>query len=134
VNRHPDSSHDTVPDATLPLAAQFLIGSVWIFHGLYSKILRGIPRHRAIVARVLGERHADLATTVIGAGEIVLGLWVFSGWQRVPCASVQTLALVSMNTLEIMLAADLLISAIGMLGLNAGFVATIWYWATASRG
>lgn len=119
---------------TLALLAQLLIGSVWIFHGLYSKILRGIPRHRAIVARVLGERHADLATNVIGAGEIALGLWVFSGWQRVPCATLQTLALVSMNALEIALAADLLLSAVGMLALNSAFVATIWYWATATRG
>ena len=114
------------------ISLQFLIGGVWVFHGLYSKILRGIPRHRAIVARVLGETHADLATTVIGAGEILLGLWVFSGWQRVPCAAVQTLALVSMNVLEIALAADLLISAIGMLALNAGFLSAIWYWATAA--
>lgn len=116
------------------LLAQILIGAVWIFHGFYSKVLRGIPRHRAIVARVLGERHADLATTVIGIGEVALGLWVFSGWQRVGCASAQTLALVSMNVLEIALAADLLVSAIGMLALNAGFLTLIWYWATASRG
>lgn len=116
------------------ITLQVFIGSVWIFHGLYSKILRGIPRHRAIVARVLGERHADLATTVIGVGEIILGLWVFSGWQRVPCAAAQTLTLLSMNVLEIALAADLLISALGMLALNGGFVVAIWYWATSARG
>jgi len=115
------------------LFAQIIIGSVWIFHGLYSKLLRGIPRHRAIVARVLGERHADLATKAIGVGEIVLGFWVFSDWQRVPCAAVQTLALVSMNVLEIALAADLLISAVGMVALNAGFITMIWYWATTVR-
>jgi hypothetical protein len=27
-------------------AAQIVIGGVWVFHGLYSKILSGIPRHR----------------------------------------------------------------------------------------
>jgi DoxX-like family len=114
------------------LAAQVAIGSVWIFHGLYSKLLRRIPRHRAIVARVFGERHADLATNLIGIGEICLGLWAFTGWQRVACATVQTVALLSMNALEIVLAADLLISALGMLALNAGFVALIWSWATRS--
>jgi uncharacterized membrane protein YphA (DoxX/SURF4 family) len=113
--------------------AQILIGCVWIFHGLYSKLLRGIPRHRAIVARVLGERHADLATNAIGLAEITLGIWTLTGWQRIPCAAVQTVALVSMNALEIALAADLLISAIGMLVLNAGFIAVIWLWATAAR-
>jgi DoxX-like family len=115
------------------ILAQILIGSVWIFHGLYSKLLRGIPRHRAIVARVLGERHADRATNVIGIAEICLGIWALTGWQRVACAGVQTLALVSMNALEVMLAADLLISALGMLALNAGFLALIWSWATVRR-
>jgi hypothetical protein len=52
----------------------------------------------------------------------------------VPCAAAQTLALVSMNVIEIALAADLLISAVGMLALNAGFLTVIWYWATAPRG
>jgi len=113
--------------------AQVLIGSVWIFHGFYSKLLRGIPRHRAIIARVLGEQHADRATTLIGVSEILLGVWVFSGWHRIPCAAVQTLALVSMNALEIALAADLLVSAIGMVALNVGFLTAVWYWATGTR-
>jgi hypothetical protein len=115
------------------LAFQILIGAVWIFHGLYSKLLRGIPRHRAIVARVLGEARADLATNVIGVGEVLLGIWALTGWQRVPCAALQTVGLISMNALEIALAVDLLISAIGMVALNCGFVAVIWYWALAAR-
>ena len=110
-----------------------LIGSVWVFHGLYSKILDGIPRHRLIVSRILGEDTGGPATILIGSMEILLGLWTFSGLQRRACATVQTLAILSMNTLEIYLANDLLISAIGMLALNAAFIAMIWYWALAKR-
>jgi hypothetical protein len=117
----------------LLLAAQGLIGAVWIFHGLYSKLLNGIPRHRQIVARILGERHARLATSVIGIGEIIVGLWALSGWERVLCASAQTAALVAMNTIEIAMAADLLISAVGMVLLNGTFLTVIWTWALASR-
>ena len=29
----------------LPMQSTLLIAGVWIFHGLYSKILNGIPRH-----------------------------------------------------------------------------------------
>ena len=105
------------------------IGSVWVFHGLFSKLSNGIPRHRLIVGRILGEGIADWATLVIGILEISLGLWIFSGPWRRPCALVQTLALVSMNFLEILLARDLLISAAGMVALNLGFIALIWYWA-----
>jgi hypothetical protein len=110
-----------------------LIGSVWVFHGLYSKILDGIPRHKLIVSRILGDDIGGPATLVIGSMEILLGLWAFSGWQRRACAAVQTLAILSMNSLEIYLANDLLISAIGMLVLNAAFITVIWYWALAKR-
>ena len=116
--------------------AGVLTGSVWVFHGLYSKILDRIPRHRLIVARILGERLARPATKLIGGGEILLGVWVFTGWQPLACATVQTAALVAMNTLEILLAGDLLISAAGMVILNLGFLALLWRWAlgVAAKG
>jgi uncharacterized membrane protein YphA (DoxX/SURF4 family) len=107
-----------------------LIGSVWVFHGLYSKISGGIPRHRQIVERILGEGIADFATLVIGVLEVLLGLWIFSRIWRRACALLQTLALVSMNFLEILLAKDLLISAPGMVALNLTFLSLVWHWAT----
>jgi hypothetical protein len=108
---------------------QILIGSVWIFHGLYSKLLNGIPRHRLIVGKILGAANAGIATRTIGLLEVLLGLWAFTGWQPVVCAVVQTAAIVAMNTLEIFLAAELLISAIGMVILNLGFLSLVWHWA-----
>jgi len=106
-----------------------LIGSVWVFHGLFSKILGGIPRHQAIVGRVLGNEHAASATLTVGIGEVALGLWVFSRIWRRGSALVQTLALVAMNTLEILLAKDLLVSALGMVTLNLLFLSVVWCWA-----
>ena len=114
-------------------SATILIGSVWIFHGLYSKILDGIPRHRLIAERILGDEIGGVAIVVIGALEISLGLWAFSGRYRRMCAMVQTVAIVSMNALEIWLAKDLLISAAGMVALNAIFLSLVWLWATAQR-
>jgi len=114
---------------TIHTLVQIAIGCVWIFHGLYSKVLNGIPRHRQIVERVLGKNVGQFATKVIGVLEVLLGLWVFSGWERVSCAGVQTLAIAGMNTLEIIFAADLLISAVGMLFLNVGFLTLVWLWA-----
>jgi len=106
-----------------------LIGSVWVFHGLYSKILNGIPRHRQIVERILGEGVADFATLAIGILEVLLGIWIFCGFFKRTCATVQTLAIVAMNSLEIYLAPDLLISALGMVFLNLIFLSMVWYWA-----
>jgi hypothetical protein len=56
-----------------------LTGGVWVFHGLYSKILKGIPRHQLIVGRILGERYARPATKLIGCGEVLLGPRAFTG-------------------------------------------------------
>lgn len=116
------------------LIPRLVVGAVWIFHGLYSKLLDGIPRHRMIVARVLGEEFAEVATVVVGLLEVLLGLWVLSRMLPRTCAVVQTLALLAMNSLEIARAPDLLVSAPGMLLLNAGFLALAWYGATRSRG
>ena len=103
------------------------VGAVWIFHGLYSKILRGVPRHRSIVARVVGDDLATPATTAVGVLEILLGLWVWSGRKKRACAFTQTMALGSMNALEISKAKDLLISAPGMLALNSALLFLAWF-------
>jgi hypothetical protein len=114
----------------LLLFAQIGIGSVWVFHGLYSKILNGIPRHRLIVGKILGTARAGIATKAIGLLELFLGLWAIAGWHPVWCASAQTAAIIAMNSLEILLARGLLISAIGMVALNVGFLSLVWWWAT----
>ena len=120
------------PDA-LRILAQIGIGSVWVFHGLYSKLLNGIPRHRLIVGKILGFGKAGIATRTIGLLELLLGVWAFTGWHPMLCASVQTAAIIAMNTLEILLARELLISAIGMVALNCGFLSLVWWWATFAR-
>lgn len=110
------------------LGATVVIGSVWIVFGLYCKVLDQVPRHRRIVERVLGAQWGWLIL-VIGVGETMLGLWVFTGWERVVCAAVMTAAILGMNALEIWLAKELLFSPAGMVVLNVGLVALIWAWA-----
>lgn len=117
----------------LQTLAGILIGAVWVFHGLYSKLLDGIPRHGLIVERILGEDIARPATVFIGASEILLGLWAWSARYRSANATVQTLAIFAMNALEITFARDLLLSAPGMAILNLGFLSVIWWWALSKR-
>lgn len=113
----------------MPHFLRFPIAAVWIFHGLYSKLLGGIPRHEMIVGRVLGETHARWGITAVGLLEIALGLWILTGRNRITCAAIQTAAIVAMNTIEILLARDLLISAPGMIALNAMFLSLVWWYA-----
>ena len=117
---------------TFHLASQIVIGSVWVFHGLYSKLLNRIPRHRLIVGKILGATRAVWATRAIGVLEVLLGIWAYTGWKPIECAVVQTAAIVAMNLLEILIARELLISALGMVILNIGFLALVWHWAISA--
>jgi len=86
-----------------------LFALVWLVNGLLCKLLMLVPRHAAIVARILGPAHAGMLTRLIGLGEIGIGLWVFSGIKSRWCAWVQMVLVLSMNVLEAVLAPDLLL-------------------------
>jgi hypothetical protein len=87
----------------------YLIALVWLVNGLACKILLLVPRHAAIVARILGPAHAGGITRLIGVGEVTIALWVLSGWRPRWCVAVQIMLVASTNTLEAILAPDLLL-------------------------
>ena len=87
----------------------YLIALVWLANGLLCKVLALVPRHEAIVARILGPEHAGVLTRLIGVSEIGIALWVISGFQRRWCALAQIGLILSMNVLEAWLAPDLLL-------------------------
>ena len=86
-----------------------LIALVWLANGLLCKVLLLVPRHATIVARILGPAHATLLTRLIGLGEIGMAFWVLSGIKARWCAWAQIALILSMNTLEAVLAPDLLL-------------------------
>ena len=53
----------------------YLIALVWLTNGLLCKVLMLVPRHAAIVARILGPAHASVLIRLIGARR-----WA-SGWR-----------------------------------------------------
>lgn len=87
----------------------FLIAAVWVANGLFCKVLNLVPRHRQIVARILGDEWAPLLTTLIGIAEVVMAAWVLSRvWSRFN-AVVQMSIIATMNVIEMVLAPDLLL-------------------------
>jgi hypothetical protein len=86
-----------------------LIAAVWLINGLFCKVLDLVPRHRAIVARILGETHASVITKLIGFAEIGMTVWVLSGFYPRVNAATQILIVGLMNVLEYFLALDLLL-------------------------
>ena len=113
------------------------IVAVWIANGLYAKVLGGALRHRAIVARVLGEEWAGSITVGMGLGEVGLGLWIFYGtWPR-ETAALQIALVLAMNVLELLRAEDLLLWGVFNFAfaiLFCGGVAYHGFWLGGRRG
>ena len=82
---------------------------MWLINGLVCKLLDLVPRHREIVARILGEEHSLALTRTIGVAEVLMAVWVSSGmFGRLNAAS-QIFIILTMNTIEQFLAPDLLL-------------------------
>ena len=86
-----------------------LIAMVWLVNGLFCKLLNLVPRHRQIVARILGDNYAGLITKAIGLAEISLAVWILSGYKSRLCAIIQITTIALMNLIEFYLAPDLLL-------------------------
>lgn len=43
-----------------------IICLVWFVNGLFCKVLNLVPRHREIVARIVGDQYSRVLTTMIG--------------------------------------------------------------------
>lgn len=85
------------------------IASVWLINGLFCKVLNLVPRHRQIVARILGGEHSAITTKAIGVSEILMFLWIISGIKSRLCAMLQIVVVAAMNIIEFILAPDLLL-------------------------
>jgi hypothetical protein len=109
------------------LGIRVFAATVWFVFGTIFKVLGTVPRHREIVAAILGSENAALVTVLIGLLETVIGFWVLSGFRPRTCAGIQTIAIVTMNAMELSYARLFLLAPIPMLLANAVFLALVWY-------
>jgi uncharacterized membrane protein YphA (DoxX/SURF4 family) len=87
----------------------YCIAIVWIANGLLCKVLNLVPRHEQIVARILGSNYSRPLTALIGLLEIIMAVWILSGFKTRLNAFVQIVVVVTMNTIEFILVPDLLL-------------------------
>ena len=87
----------------------YLISAVWLVNGLFCKVLNGVPRHRLIVARIIGTAHAAALTRAIGFAEIAMAVWIVSGIRPRLNTITQVAVIATMNTIEYAMAYDLLL-------------------------
>ena len=72
-------------------------------------MLNLVPRHQEIVARIMGNSHAEILTRAIGFSEIAMAVWIISGIKTKLNAVTQAVVIATMNSLEFILAPDLLL-------------------------
>lgn len=124
--------HDwTVPGNKL---IRLSIALVWLYQGLWCKVLGGVPRHEAVIAAVpfIGAGTGHAALIWLGLFECGIAVWVLWGhWMR-PAAIVQTVLLTAMNAGGLIWARHLIPDPAGMVLQNFTFLLLIWV-ATEDR-
>lgn len=95
--------------STLAKTIDYLVAMIWLANGLFCKVLHMVPRHEQIVARILGNDYSRLFTTIIGISEMLMAVWIVSGIKPRLNVIMQIVVIATMNTIEFILAADLLL-------------------------
>jgi len=111
---------------------RFAVAAVWLYEGLWCKVLGRVPQQMEIVESVpvLAGGSARLFLPTLGYVETALGLWLLSGWAAQGAALTTTLLLVGMNTAGIIFARQLIHDPVGMLFKN--FVLIVLTWVAAA--
>ena len=104
------------------------IAMVWLYEGLWCKVLGHAPRHQAILKNVplLTPAAAHSALIALGLLECGIAVWVISGWRPIQGAVLQTALLVSMNAGGLIFAAGIIPEPAGMLLQNFAFLVLAW--------
>lgn len=109
------------------------VAGVWLYEGVWCKLLGGDPNQAAIVEAVprLGPIAGTAFLKGLGAVEAALGLWVLSGVAPVTCAVAQTALLVALNANGLLWSRHLIHDPAGMVVKNAAFLTLAWVAAGA---
>jgi SAM-dependent methyltransferase len=114
------------------------VALVWLYQGLWCKLLGRCPGHRAIVQAVPGLAGGIGTAVLLGLGTIETGLavWVLSGWRPRWAAAAQTLLLVGMNGGGLLWGRGHIADAGAMITQNLAFLTLVWLVAgrAAERG
>lgn len=104
------------------------IALVWLYQGMWCKVLGRVPRHEAVVVTVLflSAAQAHAALLVLGVVECGLAGWVLSGKLARGAALVQTGLLVAMNAGGAVWASRVIPDPLGMLFHNFAFLLLAW--------
>ena len=101
---------------------RFAVAAVWLYEGLWCKLLRGQPHEFEVVAAVpgLGPRFGAHFLRTLGVSAI----------SPVLCAAFQTLLLVALNASGLIWARRIIHDPAGMVVKNFAFLVLVWVCAS----
>ncbi len=104
------------------------VAAVWLYEGLWCKLLGREPRQREIVeeAPFLGPGRARPFLLALGTAETALAGWVLLGAAPFLCAAAQTVLLVALNVNGLLWARRLIHDPGGMVVKNFAFLVLAW--------
>ncbi len=104
------------------------VAGVWLYEGLWCKLLRGQPHEFEVVKAVpgYGPRFGAPFLMALGAVEVALGAWILSAVAPLACAVAQSVLLVTLNASGLLWSRHLIHDPAGMVVKNFAFLMLVW--------
>ena len=104
------------------------IAAVWLYEGLWCKLLGRMPSQAEVVAAVplFGPRYGGVFLKLLGIVEVTIALWVLSGLAPVVCAMAEALLLITLNVNGLVWARQRVHDPAGMVLKNVAFLVLVW--------
>lgn len=98
---------------------------VWLYNGLWLKVLAVDPHHLEIVSPLANDVGLSprFALGLIGLAESILAIWILTGWLARCSAVVQVVALIAMNSAGILFGGEAIAHPVGLIVGNLPLVA-----------
>jgi uncharacterized membrane protein YphA (DoxX/SURF4 family) len=110
------------------------VAGVWLYEGLWCKLLGGDPNQLVVVKQVpgWGPRVGVPFLLALGVVEVALGAWVLIGIAPVLAAIAQTVLLVTLNANGLYWSRHVIHDPAGMVVKNFAFLVLAWVAASAA--
>ena len=111
-----------------PWLIHVAVSAVWLYEGLWCKLLDGEPRQAEVVRAVphFGPRVEVVFLKLLGIIEVGIAMWALSDFAPLVCALVQTALLISLNACGLLWARRIIHDPAGMVVKNFAFLVLVW--------
>jgi DoxX-like family len=104
------------------------VAAVWLYEGLWCKLLGRAPHEAQVVASVpwISPALGGAFLKALGAVEVALAAWVLAGIHPGACAIAEIALLVALNVNGLVWARHIIHDPVGMILKNIAFLVLVW--------